>query len=144
VAGILGYARNSSRIRGSTSSTIDPAGARTYLGAASDASAVRTVFLETPITRATCEIDNPSDRRNRRISAQSSTFSTYFLPDSTRARLSAQVVNFRVPRPVQFSGAADRADHQPVPRFRDGTSSLLNQREVQRACLETRRLRKAR
>jgi hypothetical protein len=107
VAGILGYARNSSRIRGSTSSTIDPAGARTYLGAASDASAVRTVFLETPITRATCEIDNPSDRRNRRISAQSSTFSTYFLPDSTRARLSAQVVNFRVPRPVQFSGAAD-------------------------------------
>jgi hypothetical protein len=83
---------------------------RTYLGASSEANADLTVFLETPITRATCEIDNPSDRRNRRISAQSSTFSTYFLPGSTPARLTAQVINFRVPRPVQFSRAADTSD----------------------------------
>ena len=52
VAGILGYACSSSRIRGSTASTIDPAGLRSYFGGASEANAARTVFLEHPTTRA--------------------------------------------------------------------------------------------
>jgi hypothetical protein len=37
------------------------------------------VFREIPITRAISEIGNFSDRRNRRISAQSSTLNTRFL-----------------------------------------------------------------
>jgi hypothetical protein len=65
------------------------------------------VFREIPNTRAIPEIDISSARCNRRISAQSSTLSTYFLPGSARARVSAQVVNFRMPRPVQFSAAVD-------------------------------------
>jgi hypothetical protein len=55
-------------------------------------------------------IDIFSARRNRRISAQSSTFSTYFLPGSDHsdpARVSAQVLKIQLPRPVQFSRAAD-------------------------------------
>jgi hypothetical protein len=35
-------------MRGSTSSTIDPAGVRSYFGGTSEAIAARTVFLETP------------------------------------------------------------------------------------------------
>src|SRR6185437_14622412 len=104
---ILGYARSTSLIRGSTASTIDPAGLRSYFGGASEANAARTVLREHPTTRATSEIDICSARCNRRISAQSSTLNTHFLPGSDRARLSAQVVNFRVPRPVQFSRAVD-------------------------------------
>jgi hypothetical protein len=48
VAGIAGYNCNNSRICDSTASTIDPFGARTYFGGASEASAARTVFLERP------------------------------------------------------------------------------------------------
>jgi hypothetical protein len=48
VAGIVGYALSNSRMRGSTSSTIDPAGLRSYFGAASERSAALTVFLATP------------------------------------------------------------------------------------------------
>jgi len=47
-----------------------------------------TLFLETPTTRAISEIDNPSARRSRRISAQSSTPDTRFLPGSAPARVS--------------------------------------------------------
>jgi hypothetical protein len=70
-------------------------------------SAARIVFLETRNTRAISEIDIFSARRSRRISAQSSTLNTLFLPDSVRARVSARVVRIRLPRPVQFSVAAD-------------------------------------
>ena len=80
------------RIRGSTASTIDPAGLRWYLGGTSELTAARTVFREHPSTRAIREIDICSARRNRRISAQSSTLNTHFLPGSVRARLSARVV----------------------------------------------------
>jgi hypothetical protein len=80
VAGIVGNAFNSSRTRGSTSSTTDPAGVRRYRGGPSLANADLTVFLEIPNPRAISEIDTPSDRRNRRISAQSSTSNTCFLP----------------------------------------------------------------
>ena len=71
---------NSSRTQGSTSSTTDPAGVRRYLGGPSLANADLTVFLEIPNTRTISEIETPSDRRNRRISAQSSTSNTRFLP----------------------------------------------------------------
>ena len=110
VAGIVGYAFSNSRMRGSTPSTIEPAGLRSYFGGASDSNAAYTVFRETPSTRAICETGNFSARRNRRISTQSSTLSTYFLPGSDRsdpARVSAQVLNLQLPRPVQFSRAAD-------------------------------------
>src|SRR3954454_17692524 len=55
---------------------MDPAGRRSYFGGASEAIAARTVFLETPNTRAITLIGNPSDLRKRRISAQSSTDNT--------------------------------------------------------------------
>jgi hypothetical protein len=66
-----------------------------------------TVFLEIPITRAICAIGNRSARRNRRISAQSSTTNTRFLPARARAKLTAKLVNFQMPRPVHFSRAVD-------------------------------------
>jgi len=72
------------------------------------------LFLETPSTLAICEIDICSARRNRRISAQSSTFNTRFLLTRCRARLSAEVINFQLPRPVQFSAAADTRCARPT------------------------------
>lgn len=83
VAGIDGYACNSSRICGSTASTIDPPGTRWYRGGASAASAFFTVFFEHPIIRAIALIGMPSPRCNRRISAQFSTLNTRFLPSSS-------------------------------------------------------------
>jgi hypothetical protein len=65
------------------------------------------VFREQPITRAISEIDTPSDLRNRRISAQSSTTSTCFLPGSTPARVTGKLVNFQLPHRGQYSVAAD-------------------------------------
>ena len=44
------------------------------------------MFREQPTTRAISEIETPSDFYSRRISAQSSTISTCFLPGSTPAR----------------------------------------------------------
>jgi hypothetical protein len=82
VAGILGVAMSRRRISGSTASTIDPVLSRRYVGGSSERSAVRTVFLATPTWRAISLIDRPSDFDSRRISAQSSTFSTLFPPGS--------------------------------------------------------------
>jgi hypothetical protein len=80
VAGIVGYARSSSRIRGSNPSTTDPAGLRSYFGGRSLATAARTVFLEIPIARAIALTGICSARCSLRISAQSSTESTPFTP----------------------------------------------------------------
>jgi hypothetical protein len=96
VEGICGYAAKSSRIRGSNASATDPRGGRWYLGGPSLASAAFTVFREIPSTRAICKIGICSARRNRWISAQSSTLSTCFLPGSARARVSGKLVNFRL------------------------------------------------
>src|SRR4051812_47780040 len=95
-------------MRGSTSSTMDPAGLRSYVGGPSVRSAAFTVFLETPCTRAISEIDIFSDRRSRRISAQSSTHNTPSSSGSVEARLIRKVVSFRLPRPGQFSRAVDK------------------------------------
>jgi hypothetical protein len=46
------YAASSSRIRGSAASTTGPFAGRSYFGGRSLAIAARTVFLDTPITRA--------------------------------------------------------------------------------------------
>jgi hypothetical protein len=86
---------------------MDPTGARRYFGGPSLARADLTVFLEIPSTRAISEIDNPSDRCNRRISAQSSTLNTRFLPDSNRVRVSGKLVKIRLPRGDQYSVAVD-------------------------------------
>jgi len=107
VAGIVGNACNNSRIRGSNASTTDPTGARQYRGGPPLANARFTVFRATPSTRAISEIDNPSARRSRRTSAQSSTPNTRFLPGSTPARVSGKLVNFRLPRPGQYWAAVD-------------------------------------
>jgi len=107
VAGIVGIDRSNSRIRGSNSSTTDPAGSRSYFGGPSAANADFTVFLEIPINRATSEIDTFSDRCNRRISAQSSTLNTRFLLGSVQPRFSRKLVNFRLPRSGQYSVAVD-------------------------------------
>ncbi len=61
-----------------TASTIEPRGARTYLGDSFDSNADFTVFFEIPSIRAIILIDKPSARRNRRISAQSSTVNIPF------------------------------------------------------------------
>jgi hypothetical protein len=82
------------------------------------------VFREHPSTRAICEIDICSARRNRRISAQSSTLNTHFLPGSVRARLSARVVKFRVPRPVQFSAAVDSGSAPPLDALARGLLTM--------------------
>jgi len=109
VAGIVGTARSSSRIHGSNPSTTDPTGRRTYLGGPSLASAAFTVFLATPSTRAISEIAMPSARRSRRISAQSSTPNTRFLPGSAGARVSWKLVNLQLPCHGQHSLAVDSA-----------------------------------
>src|SRR5215218_2817668 len=110
VAGIVGTALNNSRIRGSNPSTRDPAGVRSYLGGPSLANAAFTVFREQPITLAISEIDTPSERRSRRISAQSSTISTRSLPGSTPARVTRELVKIELPHRDQFSTAVDRGD----------------------------------
>jgi hypothetical protein len=107
---MVGTACNSSRIRGSNPSTRDPAGARSYLGGPSLASAAFTVFREQPITRAISEIETLSDRRNLRISAQSSTISTRSLPGSTPARVSGKLVKIELPHRDQFSAAVDTSE----------------------------------
>ncbi|AXE82091.1 hypothetical protein C5746_40195 [Streptomyces atratus] len=73
MAGIRGYSASSSRIAGSTASTIEPFGARRYFGGSSLATARRTVFRAIPRCRAIPLIDISSARWSRRISAQSST-----------------------------------------------------------------------
>jgi hypothetical protein len=59
VAGIRGNACNSSRIRGSNSSTTDPAGLRRYAGGPSLLNAAFTVFLEQPINGRTLRSTHP-------------------------------------------------------------------------------------
>ena len=80
VAGIVGYASSSSRIRGSAASVTDPFAGRSYFGGRSLATAARTVFRETPITRAITLTGIFSARCNLRISAQSSTAKHPFHP----------------------------------------------------------------
>src|SRR5581483_8020980 len=75
-AGILGHTRSSARICGSNASTTDPRATRRYVGGRSEDNAARTVFRATPSRRAISLIGTPSARCKRRISAQSSTFST--------------------------------------------------------------------
>jgi hypothetical protein len=76
VAGIVGVSCKSSRIRGSTASTTDPLGGREYAGGLSLANARRTAFREISSFLEIALIAIPSDRCNRRISAQSSTVIT--------------------------------------------------------------------
>ena len=108
VAGILGTERNSSLIRGSNESANTADGFRSYYGAPSLRNAPLTVFLETPMTRAISEIDTRSARCSLRISAQSSTSNTRFLPRSTEHRVSGKLVTFHLPRGGHFSLAVDR------------------------------------
>lgn len=111
VAGIVGYARNNSRICGSTAPTIDPAGWRTYFGGASEANAHRTVLRETPNTLAIALIGRPSALPRRRISAQSSTDNIPFAPWlRLKPGSSARGVKIRMPHRDQFSPAADNTD----------------------------------
>lgn len=99
VAGMSGVARSSSRIAGSTASTIEPLGARTYFGGTSRANARRTAFLETPSRRAIALIAIPSTRCSLRISAQSSTVITLLSV--------AEGVRFQPTLRGQFPGVAD-------------------------------------
>jgi len=96
VAGIVGVACNNSRIRGSTSSTSDPRAALAYDGGLCARIAARTVFFEHPITLAIALIGIRSARCRRRISAQSSTFSTRFLLTSVRGQASPEGGQFSV------------------------------------------------
>ena len=71
-----GNSPSSARIAGSKVSTADAGGGREYLGGSDDANARPTAPRDTPSRRAIARADNPSDRCNRRISAQSSKAST--------------------------------------------------------------------
>ncbi|GKQ36712.1 hypothetical protein ALMP_32520 [Streptomyces sp. A012304] len=75
-AGILGHSFNKPRICGSKASATRPRGARSYFGGRSEFNAARTVFRATPSRREISLMGTPSARCSRRISAQSSTFST--------------------------------------------------------------------
>jgi hypothetical protein len=55
--------------------------------------------------RAISEIETPSDFRSRRISAQSSTISTCFLPGSTPARVAGKLVKIQLRHRGQYSVA---------------------------------------
>jgi cytidyltransferase-like protein len=104
----------SSRIRGSYSSATDPLGARSYRGGPSERSAARTVFRETFMIRAICLIGSPSARYSRRISAQSSTLITSFLPGSARARIPGRRVKIRLPRWGQYSLSVDTGNSRVI------------------------------
>jgi hypothetical protein len=106
VAGILGHACSSSRIRGSTASTTDPLDWRRYAGGPSAANAFFTVFFEQPTTRAITLIGIRSARYSRRISAQSSTLNTHFLLTSIKGQHHGGV-SFQLPLRGQFSRAVD-------------------------------------
>jgi hypothetical protein len=82
------------------------------------------VFLEIANTRAISEIDTPSDTRNRRISAQSSTLNTCSLPGSPQAWISPgswsifscrPLVSFHLPStptgPPQYVPACIATEH---------------------------------
>jgi hypothetical protein len=127
VAGIVGYAANNSRIRGSNPSTNEPTGARRYFGGPSLSSAAFTVFLEIPITRAISEIGMPSARRSRRISAQSSTSNTCFLPSSIQARVLGKLVKFSVA--ARWSVFSCRRQLCPSPSAADATDPTPPMRE---------------
>jgi len=106
VAGIVGQARNNSRIRGSTGSTTDPVRDRRYAGGPSTTNAFFTVFLEQPNTRAITFTGIRSARCSRRISAQSSTLNTHFPLTSAEVSIS-KGVSFQLPLRGQFSRAVD-------------------------------------
>jgi hypothetical protein len=96
-----------SRIRGSTPSTIEAAGRRSYLGAASDAIAPHGV-LERSSTRTIILIGKPSAQCSRRISAQSST-PLRLLWLNMQGRVDGQGVKVQMPPRGQDSRAADTA-----------------------------------
>jgi hypothetical protein len=100
----VGHAASSSRILGSTASTIDPPAGRSYRGGPSAPSARFTVFLEHPITLAICLIGICSPRCSRRISAQSSTLNTSLPPrlDSSQGL-----------RGVNFQASSGVSSHAP-------------------------------
>gem|GEM_PF-5948399 len=108
---MLGYAANNSRIRGSTPSTINPIPVRRYAGTPVDRprptppSPCSSRSLEIPINRAITLIGNRSAGWSPRISAQSSTCNTRFLPTSKEASIS-EGVSFQLPLGDQFSRAS--------------------------------------
>src|SRR5664279_2012643 len=116
-------------MRGSTPSTTESRRTRSYLGGPSAASAAFTVFFEHPTTRAITLIGIPSDLRSRRISAQSSTDNTPFLPSSDEPG-SPEGVRFRLPPRGQFSRAVDRREAFGGLRGRAPYTSALSALEI--------------
>ena len=133
VAGIVGTACSNSRIRGSTVVHDRPAHAAARTSAARRcATPPCTVFLLIPITRAIALIGISSARCSRRISAQSSTESTYSLPSSTSQGV-GQGVNFQMPsggRPAGSGGrytgrnSATRPDRTRIDRVQPIRSAI--------------------
>jgi hypothetical protein len=107
VVGIRGCSDNGRRISVSNRSTAEGRGWRLNTGGETERTADRTVFLDTPNCRTISLIDKPSARYSRRISAQSSTFSTSFLPG---------------PQPRQDPVATTRSGGYPTQRVRSEAS----------------------
>src|SRR5262245_33926865 len=136
--GIVGHSRSSARICGSYASTTDPRVARRYSGGRSDANAARTVFLATPSPRAISLIGTPSARCRRRISAQSSTFST--LQDSGGGQLSEYPGGsvFRIRRqlwPLSRGHGLAHAEGAATPPLERGERRMLSMRDTTGACV---------
>jgi hypothetical protein len=93
-------------------------------------------------------IETPSDLRSRRISAQSSTISTCFLPGSTSARVTGKLVNFQLPHRGQYSVAVDNRhqrlrlqSHVPdVPPHSQPTPTVASPRRSEPFCPSQRHL----
>lgn len=129
----------SSRICGSTASTIDPVRCRWYLGWRIRGQRTLHRVLRTPTTLAITLIGIPSARCNRRISAQSSTDNTPSPPPgSTRARIRAKGVNIRASTRGQFSRVGDSNDPRRTAAEtgrRSGALSPCQVRAGERHCV---------
>src|SRR5262249_56675111 len=104
VAGMSGNSLSRARTCASTTSTMEPFGARTYFGGCTDRTALRTVLRDNPSLRATALIGICSARYKRRISAQSSTVITLHV---LAARSAMEGVSFHPSTRGHFSRVVD-------------------------------------
>ena len=109
VAGIVGTSLQQLPDRGSTASTTDPAGCRSYFGGPSEANAARTVFLETPNIPRDHLDRHPLRPMQPRISAQSSTANNSLLLSARKPRLRRRGSKFGRRHGVSFQAS-------PTPR----------------------------
>jgi hypothetical protein len=108
-AGSLGSSRSSRWISSLNGSNFEPANGRSYLGAADERNARRTVLRSRPVRRAISLIDSPNTKCIRRISAHCSTPTNDLLltrPRSSQALKPHPDTTHHGPRGVKFNRRA--------------------------------------